>query len=74
MLDIIGIGKTKTGIFEGDIENGELEIGQAASLLKGRDIEPVEIVMERFVYEYYSARKQLINQAMEEQISRRTLM
>jgi enoyl-[acyl-carrier protein] reductase II len=74
LLEIIGIGKTRTGIFEGDVENGELEIGQAASLLKGQEIEPVEVVMNRFVREYYSARKQLINQAMEEQISRRTLM
>ena len=74
LLEIIGIGKTRTGIFEGDVENGELEIGQAASLLKGQDIETVDVVMNRFVREYYSARKQLINQAMEEQISRRTLM
>lgn len=74
LLDLIGIGKTRTGIFEGDVENGELEIGQAASLLKGREIEPVDVVMQRFVQEYYIARRQLINQAMEEQISRRTLM
>ncbi len=74
LLELIGIGKTRTGIFEGDVENGELEIGQAASLLKGREIEPVDVVMDRFVREYYIARKQLINQAMEEQISRRTLM
>jgi len=74
LLEIIGIGKTRTGIFEGDIENGELEIGQAASLLNGREIEPVEIVMTRFVQEYYIARTQLINQALDEQISRRTLI
>ena len=74
LLELIGIGKTRTGIFEGDVENGELEIGQATALLKGRDIEPVEVVMNRFVSEYYSYRRQLINQAMEEQISRRTLM
>lgn len=74
LLELIGIGKTKTGIFEGDIENGELEIGQVTSLLKGREIEPVSIVIERFVEEYYSSRRQLINQAMEAMISRRTLM
>jgi len=74
LLDLIGIGKTRTGIFEGDVENGELEIGQAASLLKGREIETVDMVMQRFVSEYYVSRRQLINQAMEEQISRRTLM
>lgn len=72
LLEIIGIGKTRTGIFEGDVENGELEIGQATGILKGRDIEPVEVVMNRFVSEYYTYRKQLINQALEEQISRRT--
>jgi len=74
LLELIGIGKTRTGIFEGDVENGELEIGQASSLLKGREIEPVNVVMQHFVQEYYISRKQLINQAMEEQISRRTLM
>ena len=52
LLDIIGIGKTKVGIFDGDIENGELEIGQGASLLKGNDIEPVATVMQRLVNEY----------------------
>ena len=72
LLELIGAGKTRTGIFEGDIENGELEIGQAVSLLKGRDIELVDVVMQRFVQEYYIARKQLINQAMEEQMSRRS--
>ena len=74
LLEIIGLGKTRIGIFEGDVENGELEIGQATSLLKGREIEPVEVIMSRFVSEYYSYRSQLINQALEEQISRRTLI
>ena len=72
LLEIIGIGKTRTGIFEGDVENGELEIGQATGVLKGRDIEPVEVVMNRLVGEYYSYRKLLINQALEEQMSRRS--
>ena len=55
LLDIIGIGKTKVGIFDGDIENGELEIGQVASLLKGKDIESVETVMQRLIVEYEQA-------------------
>ena len=37
------------------IENGELEIGQGASLLKGNDIEPVSTVMERLLLEYEQA-------------------
>ena len=72
LLEIIGIGKTKVGIFDGDVENGELEIGQTTGVLKGRQIEPVEVVMNRFVREYYTYRKQLINQALDEQISRRS--
>ncbi|MDR1724932.1 MAG: nitronate monooxygenase [Bacteroidales bacterium] len=33
LLNLIGVGRSKKGIFEGDLQNGELEIGQAASML-----------------------------------------
>ena len=59
LLEIIGIGKTKVGIFDGDIENGELEIGQGASLLKGNDVEPVATVMHRLVEEYNQAKARM---------------
>lgn len=52
LLQIIGTGKPRLGIFEGDVENGELEIGQVTGLLKGREIEPVETVLWRFIQEY----------------------
>ena len=55
LLEIIGVGKTKVGIFDGDVQNGELEIGQVASLLKGNAIEPVATVMERLIGEYNAA-------------------
>jgi enoyl-[acyl-carrier protein] reductase II len=74
LLEIIGIGKTKVGIFDGDVENGEVEIGQVTALLKGREIEPVSTVMDRLVQEYYLSRRDLINQAMDEMPSRRTLI
>ena len=73
LLELIGIGKTKVGIFDGDVENGEIEIGQVTALLKGREIETVAQVMERLIDEYYYFRQDLINQAMEEIPSRRTL-
>ncbi len=73
LLELIGIGKTKVGIFDGDVENGEIEIGQVTALLKGREIETVAQVMERIIDEYYYFRQDLINQAMEEIPSRRTL-
>ena len=38
LLEIIGTGKSRLGIFDGDLDNGELEIGQVASLLKGRPV------------------------------------
>ena len=73
LLELIGIGKTKVGIFDGDVENGEIEIGQVTALLKGREIETVAQVMERIIDEYYYFRQDLINKAMEEIPSRRTL-
>ena len=33
LLSIIGTGRTKKGMFEGDLSMGELEIGQVASLI-----------------------------------------
>lgn len=62
LLEIIGIGKTKVGIYDGDIENGELEIGQGASLLKGNDIEPVSAVMQRLIAEYDRALDLLVHE------------
>lgn len=59
LLEIIGIGKTKTGIFEGDLEHGELEIGQVASLLNGQPIQSVAEVMAELVEGYERALKAL---------------
>ena len=55
---ILGQAATKRGIFEGDINNGELEIGQIASAVK--EILPVKDVMSRLVKEFNQA-KTLIN-------------
>lgn len=50
---ILGQAASKRGIFEGDIDNGELEIGQIASAIK--DIPRVSEVMERLKKEYQEA-------------------
>lgn len=47
---LLGKGRAKKGIFEGDLEQGELEIGQVSSQISG--IEPVEVIMKRLVTEY----------------------
>lgn len=59
LLQIIGTGKSKLGIYDGDVENGELEIGQAASQLYGTRPAPVADVMARLVREYKEAREKL---------------
>lgn len=50
---LLGQGRAKKGIFEGDLENGELEIGQNVSQFK--QILPVKTVMESLVAEYKQA-------------------
>lgn len=35
LSDLLGHGRAKKGMFEGDLENGELEIGQISGLIKG---------------------------------------
>lgn len=55
LRELLGRGRAKRGIFEGDLDEGELEIGQIASLLKGKGIQPVGKVMEELVDEYKAA-------------------
>jgi len=50
LRDILGPKSSKRGIFEGDVENGELEIGQVASMVGS--VEPVADIMSRLLSEY----------------------
>lgn len=50
LSDLLGRGRAKKGIFEGDLENGELEIGQVSSQISS--IEPVETIMKRLIHDY----------------------
>ena len=50
LQEIMGRGKAKKGMFEGDIENGELEIGQIASLLKS--VRPAGEIISEIVNDY----------------------
>lgn len=58
MRELLGKGRAKKGIFEGDIFNGELEIGQAASML--RQLQTVNEVMEELRSEYRQAKERLM--------------
>ena len=59
LREILGKAASKRGIFEGDIDNGELEIGQIASAIK--EIKSVHEVMKNFVEQYETAKKAVLN-------------
>ncbi|MDR2918039.1 MAG: nitronate monooxygenase [Tannerella sp.] len=53
MKVLLGRGRAKRGIFEGDLTEGELEIGQIASYIK--TIDPVDTIMNEIITEYNEA-------------------
>lgn len=56
----LGKGRAKKGMFEGNLIEGELEIGQVASLIN--DIPSVETIMKNIVHEYRQAHKRMNNE------------
>jgi enoyl-[acyl-carrier protein] reductase II len=50
MKELLGKGRAKKGIFEGNLEEGELEIGQAASLF--HELQTVDEVIKELIEEY----------------------
>lgn len=51
--EILGKGRAKKGMFEGDLDEGELEIGQVAGMIDS--IEPVSKLIEDIIIEYRQA-------------------
>lgn len=56
---LLGKGRAKKGIFEGDLFEGELEIGQIASLIN--ELKPVKEVMTELINDYNQALRRLQN-------------
>ena len=52
---LLSKGRAKRGIFEGDLEEGELEIGQVSALLNEKGIQTVAEVMDELVTGYHRA-------------------
>ncbi|MEM8765226.1 MAG: nitronate monooxygenase [Bacteroidota bacterium] len=50
---VLGRARAKKGMFEGDLENGELEIGQVSGLI--HDIKPAGDLVVQFIEEYEAA-------------------
>lgn len=57
LRELLGAKRSKRGIFEGDLQEGELEIGQIASLI--RKIEPVADIMQNIANELREAVKEV---------------
>ena len=57
LKELLGRARAKRGMFEGDLDEGELEIGQIAGLI--HDIKPVAKIVEDLLLEYESAKQQV---------------
>tara|TARA_R110001632_G_scaffold80454_1_gene179881 strand:+ start:1163 stop:2095 length:933 start_codon:yes stop_codon:yes gene_type:complete len=55
--ELLGRARAKKGMFEGDLENGELEIGQIAGII--HEIKPAKQVLEEIVQEFEEVKKSL---------------
>jgi len=58
LKELLGKGRSKKGMFEGDLVNGELEIGQVSSLIDS--IPTVEEVFDDLLVDYKVAKDKLI--------------
>jgi len=54
---LLGRGRAKKGMFEGDMDEGELEIGQVASLIDS--VKPAAEIVSEIMAEFETARKEL---------------
>lgn len=57
LRELLGKGRAKKGIFEGDLQNGELEIGQIASLF--HEEQSVAEVMKEIVHAFEAAKQRM---------------
>lgn len=58
LRQILGTAAAKRGIFEGDIDNGELEIGQSSAYVK--EVLPTAAIMQQIIMQYDEAKKRLV--------------
>jgi len=59
LQELLGSGRAKKGMFEGDLENGELEIGQIAGLI--HEIKPAAEIVKEIIKEFEIVKKSLNN-------------
>ncbi|MDQ3046487.1 MAG: nitronate monooxygenase [Bacteroidota bacterium] len=59
LKELLGKGRAKKGMFEGDLDEGELEIGQISALI--REIKPAAEIINEIMQEYQEAKSALIS-------------
>jgi len=59
IAELLGKGRSKRGMFEGDLIEGELEIGQISGLIN--EIKPAAKVIEEIMLEFHTAKTDLLN-------------
>ncbi len=59
LVELLGKRRAKRGMFEGDLIEGELEIGQIAGLI--HDIRPVSIIIDTIITEFEFAKSEMIH-------------
>ena len=59
LQELLGKGRAKKGMFEGDLNDGELEIGQIAGLI--HEIKPAASIMDEIIVEYNNVRSLLVD-------------
>ena len=57
LKELLGRARAKRGMFEGDLEEGELEIGQVSGLI--HDIKPVSQIVEDMLREFEAAKSKV---------------
>ena len=57
LRELLGRGRAKKGMFEGDLEEGELEIGQVSGYIQ--DVRPVASIIDGMMAEYLKAKERL---------------
>jgi enoyl-[acyl-carrier protein] reductase II len=59
LIGLLGRARAKRGMFEGDLVEGELEIGQVAGLI--HEIKPAGIIVAEMIADFETARREVIN-------------
>jgi len=59
LVELLGRGRIKKGVFEGDLRDGNLEIGQVSAIINS--INSVEEIINEVIYDYKKAQENLFS-------------